>query len=230
MDTESAEHLFEGMDTDENQPDEDEDEAEGYDPDEDERFLSHIYGPPPADLIPDTPRPSRAEHIPIPRENLNFGIDENAPAFSSIAFLVIMLEPEAPGGKCQWTFAMRNHTTDMWHSQVLYVSPGPEPELSVDVHYHNPTELPNYVETITFKERRIPHRTAARIIDACMAVKIPNCAHRECPSADYVIDVVEELERLGAIDLFDMYELLTQTAKYGINPLDSDEEEAEGGQ
>jgi len=125
---------------------------------------------------------------------------------------------------------MRNHTTDMWHSQVLYVSPGPEPELSVDVHYHNPTELPNYVETITFKERRIPHRTAARIIDACMAVKIPNCAHRECPSADYVIDVVEELERLGAIDLFDMYELLTQTAKYGINPLDSDEEEAEGGQ
>ncbi|WAO89249.1 Hypothetical protein NCS54_00663400 [Fusarium falciforme] len=174
--------------------------------------------------------PSVAQHIPIPRENLHFDFDDNAPAVSSIAFLVIMLEPEAPGEKCQWTFAMRNYTTDMWHSQVLYVSPGPEPELSVDVHHHDPRELPNYVEMIIFKERMIPHRTAARIIDACMAVKIPDCAHRECPSADYVLDVVAELERLGAIDLFDMHELLTQTAKFGINPLESDEEVVEGGE
>lgn len=123
---------------------------------------------------------------------------------------------------------MRNYTTDMWHSQVLYVAPGPE--LSVDVHYHDPTELPNYVEMIIFKERMIPHRTIARIIDACMAVKIPDCGHRECPSADYVLAVVSELERLGAIDLFDMHGLLTQTARFGINPLESDEDEVEGGQ
>ncbi|RMJ04780.1 hypothetical protein BHE90_010018 [Fusarium euwallaceae] len=186
--------------------------------------------------MPDRPGTPALQPIPIPRENLHFEYDANAPAVSSIAFLVIMLEPEAPGEKCQWSFTMRNYTTDMWHSQVLYVSPGtgpgpePKPELSVDVHYHDPTQLPNYVEMIVFKERIIPHRTAARIIDACMAVKIPDCGHRECPSADYVLDVVAELERLGAIDLFDMHGLLTQTAKFGINPLESDEEVVEGGQ
>ncbi|KAM0420659.1 hypothetical protein ACHAPT_011575 [Fusarium lateritium] len=175
------------------------------------------------------PEPPRDPPTLINRPYIEYTVGEdNPPNTSLVAFLIVMLEPPAPGGNCQWSFGMRSYAANTWHSQVLYVSP--ENELSVDIHFHDPTQLPNYVDMIIFKERVIPHRVMARVIDACFDVKIPDCAHRECPSADYVWAVIEELERLSVIDLFDMNQLLLETERFGTNPLASDEEAPPGGQ